>query len=175
MMIMREKKKVTEGWVWHANNAGEKDRKRQWLYSQSDTHFCFITRLSDKPLYLFIGFPRQKNTVPLQDLHSYTQSHICTQPYTSAHKKTIKKYSRLKDPIHNTNISPQTKPKSKPWSDSLFKWLKGSIHCKNELMLTWPVQGLPSILWLNSQQEKTSFDSRTQTSCASDCRPELGR
>lgn len=58
--------------LWRVEqSAQEKDCKWHRLYSQSDTHFCLITRLSNEPLYLFIGFPRQKNTIPLQDLHSY--------------------------------------------------------------------------------------------------------
>lgn len=40
-------------------------------YSQSDTHFCFVTRLTNKTLYFFVGFPSQTNSIPLQDLHSY--------------------------------------------------------------------------------------------------------
>lgn len=48
----------------------EDERKRRRLYSQSDAHVCFITRLADKRLDLLVGLPHQENTVPLQDLHS---------------------------------------------------------------------------------------------------------
>lgn len=45
-------------------------------------------------------------------------------------------------------------------------------------MDTWPVHGLKSILWLTARnllREKTSFDSCTQTTCASDCKPKRER
>lgn len=48
----------------------EDEREGRRLYSQSDAHVCFITRLADKRLNLLVGLPYQGNTVPLQDLHS---------------------------------------------------------------------------------------------------------
>lgn len=112
------------------------DRKWQRLYSQSDAHFCFITRLSDEPLYLFVGFPRQKNTIPLQDLHSYTQSHICTQ------KKPVKTKVCLNNvcwfhifqyAVKIFHLKPHTNQ-----SPEVSRSLKGSIHSeKTKFTLTW--------------------------------------
>lgn len=40
------------------------------MHSQSDAQLRLAALLSDEPLDLFVGLPRQRNAIPLQDLHS---------------------------------------------------------------------------------------------------------
>lgn len=111
--------------------------RRNRSYSQSDAHFCFITRLSHEPLHLFVGFSHQENTVPLQDLHSCTQEGwipICL---------ACKKYILCSKDLHFSK-----KSKLKCHKFTARDLFRGGTN-------------------------KTSFDSCTQTICASHCKPEL--